>query len=144
MARFVKTLHGKSLQTISKIYHCIVMSIQGTMPIFNLFWLIIHFRYFQKQKKSSLQGSNTMLSHIVLPIFLAQASTCGEDRKTDFCNHFCTVICVLVVQIWITCIKCKENAVNHLNIANEPQKRPNLHGNEFIAYVDHTKNIIFK
>ena len=58
--------------------------------------------------------------------------------------HFCIIICVLVVEIWITCIKCKENAVNHWNIENKPRKMPNLHGNDFIAYVDCIKNIMFK
>ena len=34
--------------------------------------------------------------------------------------------------------------VNHLNIANEPQKIPDFHGNDFIAYFYHRKNIMFK
>ena len=50
----------------------------------------------------------------------------------------------VVLQIWITCINCKENAINHLNKTNEPWKMPNLHNNDFIAYVDHTKNIRLK
>ena len=41
-------------------------------------------------------------------------------------------------------IKSKEKMVNGLNIVNEPWKMPNLHGNDFIAYIDHTKNSMFK
>ena len=33
----------------------------------------------------------------------------------------------------------QKKAVNHLNIANEPRKMPNLHNHDFIAYVEHTK-----
>ena len=144
MVQFVKTLHRNSPQTISKFHHCILMSIHGTMPIFNLFWLIYHFCYVRKQK-INLYGVPKQFFHMLRCLFsLHKASTCEEDRKTDFCNHFCTIICVLIVQIRITCIKCIENAVNNLNIANEPRKMPNLHGNDFMAYVDHTKNIMFK
>ena len=38
---------------------------------------------------------------------------------------------------WI--IKRKENAINHLNIANEARKMPNLHSNYFMVYVEHRK-----
>ena len=71
--------------------------------------------------------------------FLHKASTCGEDHKRDFFNHFSTIIYVPIVQIWITCIKRKENAINQLNIANEPRKMPNLHSNYFMVYVEHRK-----
>ena len=113
------------------------------LPSFNFFWLF-HFQNFPQQKTPFLIWGDSTKCFCILHclFFLYKASTCVEDRWTDFCNHFCTIICVLVVQIWITCIKCKENAVNHLNIANEPQKMPTLHGNDFIAYVNHTKNII--
>ena len=123
LARFVKTLHGKSLQTIWKFRQCIVMSTHGTMPIFNLFWLIFHLCYFRKRQKSIFTGFQiNLFTYCAAYFFLHKASTCGQDRKRDFCNNFCTIICVLVVQIWIICIKCKENAVKHLNIANEPPK----------------------
>ena len=77
----------------------------------------------------------------ILPFwfFLHKASTCGEDHKRYFSNHFSIIIYVPIVQIWITCIKCKENEVNHLNIANEPRKMPNLHINYFMVYVQHRK-----
>ena len=58
---------------------------------------------------------------------------------SDFSSYFSTIICVPIVAIWITCIKRKENAINHLNIANEARKMPNLHNNYFMVYVEHIK-----
>ena len=40
--------------------------------------------------------------------FLNKASTCGEDHKRYFSNQFSPLIYVLLVQIWITRIKCKK------------------------------------
>ena len=103
----LKTQHGNSLQTISIFYHRIVKSIHGTMPNFNFFWLIFHFCYFRKWKSPFLRGSKQGFRILPCLFFLHKASTCGEDRKRDFCNHFCRIICVLLIQIWITSIKRK-------------------------------------
>ena len=120
------------------------MLIHGTMQNFNLSDLFSIFVIFGNEKIHFYVVPKQCFHILCCLFFLHKASTCGEDRKRYFCNYFCIIICVLVVQIWITCIKCKENAVNQLNIANEPRKMPNLHSNDFIAYVDHTKNIMFK
>ena len=55
---------------------------------------------FSEMKEIYLYGVPKHFFHILRCLFsLHQAFTCGEDRKKDFCNHFCTIICVLVVQI---------------------------------------------
>ena len=93
-------------------------------------------------EKIHLYGVPKQCFHILRCLFfLHKASTCGEDHKRDFSNHFSTIIYVPIVQIWITGIKRQENAVNPLNIANEPRKMPNLRSNDFMVYVEHRKSI---
>ena len=67
------------------------------------------------------------------------ACTCEEEHKRDFSYPFSPIIYVPIVQIWITGIKHQENVVIPLNIANEPQKIPNLHSHDFMVYVEHRK-----
>ena len=139
MVLFVNNLHGNSLETISNFYHCIMKSNHGTMPNLNWIWLIFHFHYFRKHKIYFWGGSTQCFCMLPFLFFVHMAYTYPEDQKRDFSNHFSTIICVLIVQILITCIKRKENAINHLNIANEAQKMPNLHSNYFIVYVENKK-----
>ena len=86
---------------------------------FDFFYI---FKFFDNGKIHFWCGSTQLFGILPCLFFLNKASTCGEDHKRDFPNHFYPLISVLVVQIWITCIQCKNKAVNHLNIANEPRK----------------------
>ena len=102
--------------------------------------LFLIYIIFGNEKVHLWGGSTQSFCMSPLWFFLHMASTCGEYHKRDFSSHFSTTICVPIVQIWITYIKRKENATNHLNIANEARKMPNLHNNYFMVYVDHKKN----
>ena len=139
MVRLVNTLHGNSLQTISNFYHYIMKWNHGTMPNLKYFWLIFHFHYFRKRKVHFLGGSTQSFCMSPFWFILHMAYTCGEDHKRDFSSHFSTIFCVPIVEIGIICRKGKENVINHLNIANESRKMPNLHSNYFMVYVQHRK-----
>ena len=121
------------------------MSCQSMAPcqdstFFDFFYI---FKKFDNEKLHFWCGCTQLFGILPCSFFLNKASICGDDHKREFSYHFYPLLSVLVVQIWITCIKCKK-AVNHLNIANEPRKMSNLHNHDFIAYVEHTKKIMFK
>ena len=61
-----------------------------------------------------------------------------------FLNAFSPLIYVPIVQIWITCIKYRENAVNLLNIANETRKMENLYTQDFNGLCWTHKKIMLK
>ena len=121
------TQHMAKVYKPSQIYSTVLSSqVRAPFLIWTVSDLIFIFVIFANKKIHFYVVPKQCFHILPCLFFLHKASTCGEDRKTDFCNHFWTIICVLVVQIWITCIKCKENAVNDLNIANEPQKNAKL------------------
>ena len=116
----------------------------GTSPNFNFSDLFYIFKNFGNEKVGFCGGSTQLFCILPLWFFLHKASTCAEDHNRDFSNPFSILIYVPIVQIWITGIKRQENAVNPLNIANEPRKIPNLHSHDFMVYVEYRKKIICK
>ena len=96
------------------------------------------------EKVGFLWWFHTIILHISLVIFLAYGMPCEEEHKRDFSYPFSPLIYGPIGLIWITGIKCQENAVNPFNIANEPRKVPNFHSHDFMVYVEHRKKIICK
>ena len=80
------------------------------------------FKFFDNEKVNFGCGCTQLFGVLPCSFFLNKASTCGEDYKRDFSNHVSLIIYVPIVQNGITCIKRKENVVNHLNMENEPRR----------------------
>ena len=134
--RLYVAIISKPSQILTTALRTQIMAPRQVSTFSDLFYI---FNFFGNEKVHFWGGSTHCFCILPFWVFLHKASTCGEDHKRDFYNHFSTIIYVPIVENWITCIKRKENAVNHLNIANEPRKMPNLHRNDFMVYVEHRK-----
>ena len=94
MARFVKTQHGNSLQTISNFTTASEVSSRHHSKV-ELFLTYFPFSLFSKMKSPFLCGSKQVFCILACLIFLHKPSTCGEDHKIDIwltllCNNLCT------------------------------------------------------